>query len=159
MAKKKSPATVVGDAFNGATAKKPIVSRVQWSALAPPQRQVVAGIRQRDSCTREQLGALLLWSPSAVSKVVSPLLASEVLVSTPPGIRRRNARLSASDNLGFAVGIELGFAQVRAAVVDFNGHIVGQKREYRPDRLSPEAFLVCLQKVVRELRARPLPAP
>jgi predicted NBD/HSP70 family sugar kinase len=48
---------------------------------------------------------------------------------------------------------------VRGAVIDFNGHIVGQKREYRPDRLSPEAFLACLQKVARELRARPLPSP
>jgi transcriptional regulator of PTS gene len=158
MAKKKSSAQDAGDAVSGGTARKPS-SSTQWSALAPPQRQVVAGIRQRDSCTREQLGELLRWSPSAVSKVVSPLLTSEVLVSTPPGIRRRNARLSASDKLGFAIGIELGFAQVRGAVIDFNGHIVGQKREYRPDRLSPEAFLACLQKVARELRARPLPSP
>src|SRR5687768_12668451 len=120
MAKKKSFGTGAGDAVSGATARKPIVSNVQWWNLGPPQRQVVASIRQRDSCTREQLGGLLAWSPSAVSKTVSPLLAAEVLVSTPPGIRRRNARLSAADNLGFAIGVELGFAQVRAAVVDFN---------------------------------------
>jgi predicted NBD/HSP70 family sugar kinase len=159
MAKKKTSGTGAGDMVSGATARKPGTGLVQWSALGLPQRQVVASIRRRDSCTREQLGALLAWSPSAVSKIVSPLLASEVLASTPPGIRRRNARLSAANSLGFAIGIELGFAQVRAAIVDFNGHIVGQKREYRPDRLSPEAFFACLQKVVRELRARPLPAP
>jgi predicted NBD/HSP70 family sugar kinase len=94
-----------------------------------------------------------------VSKVVSPLLAGEALVSMPPGARRRKAQLSPAADLGFAIGIELGFAQVRAAVVDFNGGIVGQKREYRPDRLSPDAFLACVQKVVRELLLRPLPAP
>ena len=144
---------------SGSTARKAAANLPHWSALTPPQRQVVASIRRRGSCTREQLGAELVWSPSAVSKVVSPLLAGDALASMPPGVRRRNAQLSPAPHLGCSIGVELGFGQVRAAVVDFNGHIVGQKRDYRPDRLSPDAFQACLQKVVRELLARPLPAP
>jgi predicted NBD/HSP70 family sugar kinase len=159
MAPKKSAAARLDGAVNGAAARKAASSPSRWSALTPPQRQVIASIRRRGACTREEIGEQLVWSPSAVSKIVSPLLASDVLVSTPPGVRRRRARLSPAADLGFSIGIELGFAQVRAAVVDFNGQIVGQKRDYRPDRLSPDAFLACLQKVIRELLARPLPAP
>jgi predicted NBD/HSP70 family sugar kinase len=158
MVQKRGPAARSGDGVSGVPASK-VQVRTPWPALSSPQRQVVASIRQRGACSREQLGTELVWSPSAVSKVVSPLLASEALVSTPPGVRRRNAQLSPSPDLGLAIGIELGFAKVRAAVVDFNGHIVGQKRDYRPDRLSPDAFFACVQKVIRELLLRPLPAP
>jgi predicted NBD/HSP70 family sugar kinase len=159
MVQKRGSGPGANGAISGSPARKAARTTVRWSELSPPQRQVVASIRRRGSCTREQLGSQLVWSPSAVSKVVSPLLASDVLISMPPGARRRKAQLSPSPGLGFSIGIELGFAQVRAAVIDFNGHIVGQKRDYRPDRLSPEAFLACVQKVIRELLTRPLPAP
>lgn len=159
MIQRKSATVRPDAAVSGIPARKAAAKVSPWAALASPQRQVVASIRKCGSCTREQLGARLGWSPSAVSKVVSPLLTGDVLVSTPPGARRRKARLSPAAHLGYAIGIELGFAQVRAAVVDFNGQIVGPKRAYRPDRLSPESFLACVQKTVRELLARPLPAP
>src|SRR5262245_39593459 len=153
----KRGSTVGSDgAVSGSPARKTSGSVSRWSALTPPQRQVIASIRRWGSCNREQLGTQLMWSPSAVSKIVSPLLATDVILSTPPGARRRKAQLSPAADLGFAIGIELGFEKVRAAVVDFNGHIVGQKRDYRPDRLSSEAFLDCVQKVVRELLVRPL---
>ena len=130
-----------------------------WSVLTPGERQVVANIRRCGSRTREQLGAQLGWSPSAISKIVSPLIAGDVIISDPPGTRRRNAQLSPAPDLGFAIGIELGFERVRAAIVDFNGRLVGAKRDYRPDRLSPDAFLACMQKIIRELLMRPLSAP
>src|SRR5687768_7355748 len=146
---------------NGSPAKNVAAGAAHrgWPALTPGERQVVANIRRSGSRTREQLGAQLGWSPSAVSKVVSPLIVGDVLVSDPPGTRRRNAHLSPASDLGFAIGIELGFERVRAAIVDFNGRLVGAKRDYRPDRLSPDAFLACMQKIIRELLVRPLPAP
>ena len=159
MAQKTAALVRTHGSISSATATIPRVSRAGWQELSPPQRHVVANVRRRGSCSREQLGAELGWSPSAVSKVVSPLLAGEALISEPPGIRRRNAVLSPSPDLGFSIGIELGFAHVRAAIVDFNGQIVGPQRDYRPDRLSREAFLACVEKVVRELRVRPLPSP
>src|SRR5687767_12579356 len=96
-----------------------------WPTLAAPQKEVILNLRNFGPCTREQLGQRLSWTPSSLSKIVSPLLEQKVLTSDPPGARRRNAQLSTAAVLGHAIGVELGFEQVRAAMVDSNGKIIG----------------------------------
>ena len=104
MPQKRSTAARIDGAVNGSPARK-AAAHAHWSELTAAQRQVVATIRRSGSCTREQLGTQLVWSPSAVSKVVSPMLAGDILESMPPGVRRRKAQLSSSAELGFSIGI------------------------------------------------------
>lgn len=122
-----------------------------WRQLTGAQQRVLRCIRRHGPLTREQLGVRLAWPASSVSREVSPLLAQHAVFSNPPGARRRNAVLSGASTLGYAIGIEMGFERVRAAIIDFNGRPAGSVKEYRPDRRDPEAFLRCTQKVLREL--------
>jgi glucokinase len=132
--------------------KIPETSRaVRWSELPPSQQRVVRCIREHGSLTREKLGEHLGLPASSISREVSPLLERGVLISDPPGIRRRHALLSNSSEVGFAIGVEIGFDRVRAAVVDFNGQPIGAVKEYRPDRRDADAFLKCVQNLLREL--------
>lgn len=105
--------------------------------------------------TREQLGQYLNWPASSVSREASPLLAQEILFSDPPGTRRRNALLSNAANLSYAIGVEIGFESVRAAIIDFNGQPVDLVKEYKPDNKTADAFLRCVQKTIRELLVLP----
>jgi predicted NBD/HSP70 family sugar kinase len=129
--------------------------RKPWSQLTPSQQRVVVGIRNHGPLNRELLGQHLGWPASAVSREVSPLLVQKLLFSDPPGLRRRKALLSNSPTIGHVIGIEIGFEHVRGATVDFNGKPVGQPKQYNPDNRTSEAFLRCLQKVIRELMAQP----
>lgn len=122
-----------------------------WHQLTPTQQRVIRCIRGHGPLTREQIGERLAWPASSVSREVSPLLAQAAVSSDPPGARRRNAVLSGAPTLGYAIGLEIGFEYVRAAIVDFNGRPAGAAKEYRPDRRDAEAFLRCVQKVLREL--------
>ena len=133
----------------------PVKRESQWSQLTSSQQRVVLGIRNHGPLTREQLGQRLGWPASAVSREVSPLLAEEILFSDPPGLRRRKALLSNAPTIGHAIGVEIGFEQVRAAIVDFNGKPVGEPKQYNPDNRTAEAFLRCVQKVIRELLVQP----
>jgi predicted NBD/HSP70 family sugar kinase len=83
------------------------------------------------------------------------LLAQKILFSDPPGLRRRKALLSNAPTIGHVIGVEIGFEQVRAALVDFNGNPVSQPKHYKPDNRTSEAFLRCVQKVIRELLVQP----
>lgn len=125
-----------------------------WHQLTPSQQRVVRCIRRHGSLTREHLGRHLGWPASSISREVSPLIASGILFSDPPGTRRRNARLSNAATLGYAIGVEIGFAHISAAILDFNGRAVSVK-QYAPDNRTPEAFLRCVQKVLRELLLLP----
>ncbi len=49
------------------------------------------------------------------------------------------------------MGIELGFETVSAGAVDSNGKLIGPVRDYRPERRQPDAFVRCVEKLVREL--------
>ncbi|MEO6876450.1 MAG: ROK family transcriptional regulator [Opitutaceae bacterium] len=126
-----------------------------WGTLTPSQKKVLLSVRESGGSTREQLGTRLNWPASSVSREVSPLLLAKVLFSDPPGTRRRNAVLTVSSGLAYAIGIEIGFDQVSAVIVDFNGQPVGRTRNYRPVRRDGPAFLECVEKVVRELMAQP----
>ena len=134
------------------TAAKP---PVLWRELSPSQQRVALCLRRHGPMTREQLGQHLNWPASSVSREASPLLARKILFSDPPGTRRRNALLSNAGNLGFAIGVEIGFENVRAAIVDFNGRLVGLVKEYKPDNKTADAFLRCVQKTIRELIVLP----
>lgn len=126
-----------------------------WQELTPSQQRVALCIRQHGPMTREQLGVHLNWPASSVSREASPLLAREILFSEPPGKRRRNALLSNAANLSHAIGVEIGFENVRAAIIDFNGKPVGLVKEYKPDNKTADAFLRCAQKMIRELLVLP----
>lgn len=126
-----------------------------WQQLTVAQQRVVLCIRNEGPLTRELLGQRLGWPASSVSREVSPLLAQKVLFSDPPGARRRRAQLTCVSSLGYAIGIEIGFEHVRAAIVDFNGQLVGPARNYGPDNKTADAFMRCVQKVVRELLVQP----
>lgn len=121
-----------------------------WRQLIPSQQKVVRCIREHGPLTREQLGQQMGLPASSVSREVSPLLARRILFSDPPGTRRRKALLSTAPDLGLAVGVEIGFDRVRATIVDFNGQPRSPIKEYRPDRRDADAFLQCVQKVLRE---------
>lgn len=126
-----------------------------WQELSPPQQRVVLCIRNHGPLTREQLGQRLNWPASSVSREVSPLLARKILFSDPPGTRRRKAVLINASNIGYAIGVEIGFEKVRAAVVDFDSNPVGTIKEYSPDNKTSAAFLRCVQKVINELCLQP----
>jgi len=81
-------------------------------------------------------------------------LESETLLSDPPGKHRRNATLSPSPSIAYAIGVDIDVHRVRAALVDFNSQPNGQIREYRPVRFDAPAYLDCVDKVVGELLAR-----
>jgi predicted NBD/HSP70 family sugar kinase len=131
--------------------KRSIGQTPAWRELTPGQQRVIRCIRRHGPLTREQIGTRLAWPASSVSREISPLLAQDAVFSDPPGTRRRNALLSGAPTLGYAIGVEIGFERVRAAIVDFNGRLAGTTKEYRPDRRDAEAFLRCVQKVLREL--------
>lgn len=126
-----------------------------WDQLSSSERRVVLCARRHGPLTREQLAARLGWPASSVSREVSPLLDKKVLLSNPPGKRRRNALLSSAAHLRYAVGVEIGVAVVRGALLDFSGAVVGVVREYQPDNREPPAVLRCVQKTIRELLAQP----
>lgn len=134
-----------------AVAKATVREVSPWRQLTPSQQRVVLCIRNHGPLMREKLGRRLGWPASSVSREVSPLLAQKILFSDPPGTRRRKALLSNSASLGFAIGVEIGFKHVRAAIVDFNGKPVGIVKEYIPDNPTSNAFLRCVEKVIREL--------
>jgi predicted NBD/HSP70 family sugar kinase len=127
---------------------------LSWSELSSGQKAVVCAVRHYGSSTRDRLGKVLKLPPSSISREVTPLLESETLLSDPPGKRRRNAALSISPSIAYAIGAEIDVFRVRAALVDFNGHTNGPIREYRPARFDAPAFLDCLNKAVRELLAQ-----
>lgn len=126
-----------------------------WQRLTPSQQRVALCIRHHGPLTREQLGQRLAWPASSVSREVSPLLEQSMLFSNPPGTRRRNAQLSNAAHLAYSIGVEIGFEKVCAAIVDFNGQTAGLVKEYMPDNKTSDAFLRCVQKVIRELLAQP----
>jgi predicted NBD/HSP70 family sugar kinase len=76
------------------------------------------------------------------------------LLSDPPGKRRRNATLSLSPAIAYAIGVDIDVCRVRAALIDFNGKPHGPIREYRPDRFDAPAYLDCVNKAVGELLTR-----
>jgi transcriptional regulator of PTS gene len=133
---------------------QPKRAKPSWVELSSSQKGVVLAVRRHGPCTRDRLGKLLNLPRSSISREVTPLLESGTLLSDPPGKRRRNAVLSVSPSVAYAIGVDIDVTRVRASLVDFNGTPSSPVREYRPDRLDALAYLECVNKAVSELLAR-----
>ena len=112
--------------------------------LTPAQIGALGVIRRLGGCSRQEIGNAFNWSPPSVSKVLKPiqdtgLLRTEALARPDRG--RRHGRIFLNPDGFCAVGVNVGFSWLSAALINLGGQVLARRPPVLITQLSPEQIV------------------
>ncbi len=118
-------------------------------------REILRLLRGHSPCSRADLARYSGLSAPTVSSAVARLKQRRLIEEVGQGSSnggRPPALLRFNSSFGFVVGVDIGGSQVRVALADLNGSIVGKWSKATPADRTPEGIARLITAGIRELR-------
>src|SRR5271155_3020766 len=117
-------------------------------------REVVRQLREREFDSRDILGRHAGLSPSRLSAAVSLLVKKGLVEKTSNGksnAGRRNNALRINAGYGHVLGVDVGGSNLRIALADMNGRVLGKWSTSTKKTSSPDMVIEQIRKGVKNL--------
>jgi N-acetylglucosamine repressor len=120
----------------------------------PNTLRILELIRAHNSISRLQAGEKAGFSPFLVSNICDKLLAAQFITEAGQGDStggRRPTLLSLRPDFGRLIGIHLGTVNVRIALVDFSGNLLGYTKALSHADKGPEIAMRRLMELIDQM--------
>lgn len=116
--------------------------------------QILQLIRDQVSLSRAQIAEITGTSPFLASKICDHLLEQNFIIEAGQGDStggRRPTLLSLRQGLGRLIGVHLGTVNVRVALTDFRGELIGYARDRSHATKGPDAAMQQVMTLIDQL--------
>jgi predicted NBD/HSP70 family sugar kinase len=119
--------------------------------------QILQLIRSQGSLSRAQIAETTGTSPFLASKICHQLLEQDFIIKAGQGDStggRRATLLSLRPGFGRLIGVHLGTVNVRAALTDFRGNLIGYVKDRSHATRGPETAMRQVMRLIDQLLSR-----